>query len=61
MSWNWSPSNRDWEEDFLLENGKYLCMCSCCKIVFMGYKRRYICKVCYVSNNRNNKIDSIIS
>jgi hypothetical protein len=41
---------RDWPEDFRHENGNYMNTCSVnaggCGKEFLGYKRRYICKVC---------------
>ena len=37
---------RDWREDFLVENGRYSCVCVCCKHVFTGHKRRGVCRTC---------------
>jgi len=42
----WTSSERDWPEDFKLENGNYMNICTTCKQGFMGYKRRFTCKVC---------------
>lgn len=42
----WGISARDWPEDFNLENGNYMNICTTCKQGFMGYKRRFTCKVC---------------
>ena len=42
----WASSERDWPEDFKLENGNYMNICTTCKQGFMGYKRRFTCKVC---------------
>lgn len=39
-------SARDWPEDFKLENGNYYNICTTCRQEFMGYKRRFTCKVC---------------
>lgn len=36
----------NWPEDFSHENGNYNNTCCMCKIVFVGHKRRYICRVC---------------
>ncbi len=38
---------KDWKEDFNLENGKYLNKCIKCNTVFLGHKRRWICKECF--------------
>lgn len=35
----------DWPEDFSHENGNYFSECRCGRI-FVGHKRRPICKVC---------------
>jgi hypothetical protein len=39
-------SSPDWIEDNTHENGNYLCQCVHCKRVFVGHKRRVVCKVC---------------
>jgi hypothetical protein len=41
-----TPSNRDWPEDFELNNGNYFCRCCLCSEQFTGHKRRVICKLC---------------
>ena len=38
---------RDWEEDFPLENGQYMNHCVYCNETFIGYKRRLVCKLCF--------------
>lgn len=38
--------SRDWLEDASHENGNYQCICSTCGNTFIGYKRRFTCKVC---------------
>jgi hypothetical protein len=40
-----APS-RDWTEDFSHENGNYNCRCTHCGEMFVGHKRRVICKLC---------------
>ena len=40
------PSDRDWEEDFIHDNGNYMCVCVPCKQTFFGHKRRNCCKLC---------------
>jgi RNase P subunit RPR2 len=40
-------SDRDWTEDFHHENGQYMNVCIKCEQTFIGYKRRFICKLCY--------------
>jgi len=39
-------SARDWTEDFVHENGNYLCKCYKCGQHFYGHKRRTRCKIC---------------
>jgi hypothetical protein len=41
-----TPSNRDWPEDFEINNGNYFCQCCLCNEQFTGHKRRVICKRC---------------
>ncbi len=44
---SYSPvSAHDWPEDFGHENGAYMNVCVECKVTFIGYKRRLLCKVC---------------
>lgn len=38
---------RDWPEDFEHENGMYYNRCVQCNCIFLGYKRRVVCKVCF--------------
>lgn len=38
--------NKDYEEDFCHENGKYQNTCCICGHRFYGHKRRVVCKVC---------------
>ena len=42
---------RDWVEDFQHENGQYSCKCVKCENVFIGYKRRAVCKLCAAEQN----------
>ena len=39
-------SNRNWIEDAPHENGNYECLCCECDQVFIGHKRRVLCKLC---------------
>jgi hypothetical protein len=39
-------NSRDWCEDFTHENGNYNCKCSCCGLIFVGHKRRVVCRKC---------------
>lgn len=39
-------TNRNWPEDFHLENGQYQCRCVFCYEYFRGHKRRFVCKLC---------------
>jgi hypothetical protein len=43
----YSPSERDWPEDFHHENGQYMNKCCHCKKVFCGNKHRVSCKKCF--------------
>jgi hypothetical protein len=36
----------NWPEDFSHENGNYQCLCCSCNKVFVGHKRRVVCKQC---------------
>lgn len=38
---------KSWQEDFSHENGNYTNCCIECKKLFLGHKRRVICKSCY--------------
>lgn len=48
-------SPKSWTEDFDHENGKYICNCISCEDMFIGYKRRVICKEC-ASLSLNEKL-----
>lgn len=37
---------KDWPEDWGHENGQYYCRCMYCRDMFIGYKRRVVCKQC---------------
>jgi hypothetical protein len=39
-------SDRSFPEDYKLENGNYMCICIYCKLQFIGYKRKFVCKKC---------------
>jgi hypothetical protein len=39
-------TERDWPEDFELENGNYVRRCLTCSHTFFGHKRRVVCKTC---------------
>jgi hypothetical protein len=38
--------DKNWDEDYELENGKYFNTCVFCKDTFVGHKRRFVCKKC---------------
>jgi hypothetical protein len=40
------PNTKDWVEDFAHENGNYQNKCCRCGEMFMGHKRRVVCKEC---------------
>ena len=39
-------TEHNWPEDFSHENGNYNNECYLCKVVFVGHKRRKVCRVC---------------
>jgi hypothetical protein len=39
-------AKRDFPEDAWHENGQYQNLCCMCQEVFIGYKRRVVCKLC---------------
>ena len=41
-----TQEERSWGEDSAHENGNYFCNCCVCLRVFVGHKRRVLCKVC---------------
>ena len=41
-----AASKRNWTEDYVHENGQYLCRCVHCFQYFQGHKRRAVCKEC---------------
>lgn len=41
-----SGSARDWTDDLAHENGNYWNECLLCRKMFIGYKRRLVCKAC---------------
>jgi hypothetical protein len=47
IAMNYIPeSPKNWEEDFFHENGQYTCNCCVCDNMFVGHKRRVVCKEC---------------
>ena len=49
-------TENDWPEDWKHENGMYENKCCNCHTFFIGYKRRFICKVCGTKDeNMTNK------
>ena len=40
------PKDGDWPEDFSHENGNYQCKCCQCDQLFIGHKRRVVCRKC---------------
>lgn len=41
----------DWYEDAKFENGNYQNECCICHVIFIGHKRRVVCKKCFLNNN----------
>lgn len=52
-----SMPSRDWPEDFTHENGNYQCRCIFCECMFVGHKRRVICKACQASDATPPTVD----
>lgn len=43
----------NWKEDFPHENGNYSNRCTECGGIFLGHKRRVICRLCVTSASEN--------
>ena len=43
-------TERDWVDDSRHENGRYQCRCIDCNHLFVGHKRRVLCKKCHEFN-----------
>jgi len=50
-------TSKDYVEDFKLENGMYTNRCCACGEMFIGYKRRVICKSCFTIENSTTTKD----
>ena len=50
--------NKCWPEDFEHENGNYFCNCIKCKEMFIGHKRRVVCKECVDTGEDNESKDN---
>jgi len=37
----------DWPGDAIYENGNYNCRCQKCRRIFVGLKRRVLCRICH--------------
>lgn len=44
----------NWPEDFSYENGNYKCKCIYCGVIFIGHKRRVVCKKCANENSAHS-------
>ena len=40
--------DRNWKEDFHLENGNYMNICMFCQGAFLGHARRVVCRLCAI-------------
>lgn len=47
----------DWTEDAAHENGNYQCRCLNCNRLFVGHKRRLVCKVCSIPSDCRKAFD----
>ena len=43
---------KNWQEDFSHENGNYYNRCYICNQLFLGHKRRVVCRVCQPPLNK---------
>lgn len=43
-------ASNDWTEDFSHENGVYYNHCTLCSYLFVGHKRRVVCRKCAMAN-----------
>jgi hypothetical protein len=50
---------KNWQEDSSHENGNYGCKCSACNSMFLGHKRRVICKECLIKPAQPTVKDSL--
>lgn len=48
-------SPKSFQEDYSHENGNYYCTCYKCKELFIGHKRRVVCKECQVELEEETK------
>jgi hypothetical protein len=48
----------DFPEDFHHENGMYQNRCKSCNVLFLGYKRRIICKLCEETTSPDDEMMS---
>jgi hypothetical protein len=48
---------RCWPEDYGHENGRYMNQCIVCKELFVGHKRRGVCKECSGVKQQQNVTD----
>ena len=44
-----NSSPHSYQEDFQYENGQYMSYCCICGEVFLGHKRRMVCKLCHTA------------
>ena len=54
-----SQPSKNWDEDAAHENGNYQCLCARCNSVFMGHKRRVVCKQCAHGSERDKALEEI--
>lgn len=40
---------QNWQEDFSHENGQYQSKCMNCGNLFIGHKRRFVCRICHTA------------
>jgi len=48
-------TERDYQEEASMENGNYENRCIECGNLFIGYKRRVLCKICQEEIDRKNE------
>lgn len=48
-------SLKNYPSDYADGHNKYICNCAVCDNLFYGYKRRLVCKECYIEDNNPEK------
>jgi hypothetical protein len=49
---------RNWFEDASHENGNYQCRCTDCGEIFIGHKRRVVCRTCAIPTKKELRAEN---